>query len=65
MDKLSSEQQFCKSDVITFIVEKKGALAIVELGLTAGRLLDRQNCCKVKNLNSVYLTFKMRIRHLE
>ena len=27
--------------------------------------LGRQNCNKVKNLNFVYLTFKMHIRHLK
>ena len=32
----SSEQQFRKSDAITFIVWKTGALAIVEPGVTAG-----------------------------
>ena len=62
MNKLSLEQQFCKSDVIIpKLCEKTGALAIVEPSLTAGRPLDRQNCCKV---SSVYLTFKIRIRQI-
>ena len=30
------------------LCEKTGALAIVKPGLMAGRLLGRQNCCKVK-----------------
>ena len=50
---------------LPLMCEKTGALAIVEPGLTAGRPLGRQKCCKVKNLNFVYLTFKMHIRHLE
>ena len=36
VDKCCSEQRFRKSDAITFLCEKTGALAIVELGLTAG-----------------------------
>ena len=42
VDKLSLEQQFCKSDTITFIVGKTRALAIVELGLMADRQAVRQ-----------------------
>ena len=49
---------------LPLLCEKTGALAIVEPGLTAGGPLGRQNCCKVRKLNSVYLTFKMHIRYL-
>ena len=66
MDKRFSEQRFRKSDTITFMCEKTGALAIVKPGLMAGRQAGspagRPICCKVGNLNSVYLTLKM---HLE
>ena len=38
--------------------EKTEALAIVELGLTAvrllGRLLGRQKCCKVRNFKFIF-----------
>ena len=34
---------------LPLLYEKTGALAIVEPGLTAGRLLGRRNCCKVRN----------------
>ena len=51
MDKLSSKQQFYKSDAITFIMcEKTGALAIVEQGLTAGRPGGRQAIRQTKLL---------------
>ena len=46
--KHSLEQQFRKSNTITFIVGKTGALAIVELSLRAGRQAVRQ--MKVSNL---------------
>ena len=39
MDKRSSEQQFCKSNVITFVVCRNSrTVALAELGLTAGWL---------------------------
>ena len=41
--------------------ERTGALAIVELGLTAGRLtgmlLGRQKCCKARNFKFCILDF--------
>ena len=43
MDKRSSKQQFCKSNAITFVVQKTGAIALAQLGLTAGRLAGSQN----------------------
>ena len=64
-DKRSSEQRFYKSNAITFTVCKNWSPShsgTGSYGRLAGRPLGRQNCCKV---NSVYLTFKMRIRHLE
>ena len=33
---------------LPLLCEKTGALAIVEPGLTAGRLLGRRICCKVR-----------------
>ena len=60
---------FVNPTQLPLLCEETGALAIVEPGLTtgkqAGRPSGRQKHCKVRNLNSVYLTFKMRIRHLE
>ena len=57
---------------LPFLCEKTGALAIMELGLMAGRQAVMQagrqadqTVVKYENLNSVQLTFKMRIRHLE
>ena len=44
--------------------EKTGDLAKVEPGVTAGWQAD-QNAVKEETLNSVYLTFKMCIRHLD
>ena len=44
-----------------FLCEKTGALAIVELGLTAdrqvGRLFGRQNCCKVRKFKFCIFDF--------
>ena len=42
VDKRSLEQRFRKSDVITFLCEKTGVLAIVGPGLTADRQAVRQ-----------------------
>ena len=39
VDESSLEQQFCKLDAITFLCEKSGAILLVLVGLTAGRLL--------------------------
>ena len=44
VDKHFSQQQFCKSDAITFIAWKAGALAMVKLGL------DRQAVGQTKLL---------------
>ena len=46
---------------LPLLCEKTGALAIVELGLMAGRQGDETVIKIRKFLNSVYLTFKMRI----
>ena len=40
---------FVNPTLLPLLCENTGALAIVELGLTAGRSLGRQNCCKVRN----------------
>ena len=56
---------FVNPTQLPFLCENTGALAIVEPGVTAGRLLGRQICCKIRKFNSVYLTFKMCIRHQE
>ena len=40
MDKHSSEQQFHKSVMVTFLWEFTGAITLAQLGLTAGRLAD-------------------------
>ena len=40
VDKRSLEQQFCKSIAVTFLCNKTGAVALVQPGLTAGRLAD-------------------------
>ena len=40
MDKCSSEQQFRKSIVVTFLCKKTGALALEQPGLMAGMLAD-------------------------
>ena len=56
---------FINPTQLPLLCEKAGSLAIVEPGLTAGRPLGRRNCCKVRKLNSVYLTFKMCIAHLK
>ena len=42
VDERSSEQQFHKFNMITFVVWKTGALGIVEPGLTAGRPMGWQ-----------------------
>ena len=38
--KHSSEQQFCKSVMVTFFCEKTGAVALAQPGLTTGRQAD-------------------------
>ena len=49
VDKPLSEKQFCKWIVTTYVVFKKsGAIALVLLGLMAGRLAGRRNCAKFK-----------------
>ena len=54
----SLEQQFRKSDVVTFIVRP---LVIVELALTAGRQsgrpIGRQMCCKVRKFTFCIFDF--------
>ena len=61
MDKHSSEQRFCKSNMINVICEKTGALVIMELGLMAGRQsgrpLGRRICCKVKKIEFCIFDF--------
>ena len=68
VDKRSLEQQFHKSDAITFIVWinwSPSHSGTRSYSRPSGRLLGRQKSCKVRSLNSVYQTFKMRIRHTE
>ena len=42
---------------LPLLCEKSGALAIVELGLTAGRPLGRRKCCKVRKFKFCIFDF--------
>ena len=58
MNQRSLEQQFRKSDAVTFIV---GPLVIVEPALTAGqqsgRPIGRRMCCKVRKFKFCIFDF--------
>ena len=42
---------------VPLLYEKSGALAIVEMGLTAGQLLVRRNFCKVRKFKFCIFDF--------
>ena len=48
---------FVNATRLPLLCEKTGVLAIVELGLTTGRPLGRQNCCKVRKFKFYIFEF--------